>query len=188
MSFVCLQNCLHLQLLVDVMTHAGNLYAVTRHSMSRLGASVYTCASFEEPHDVITQGAAMGVSNPADGVTENIMIGNPILGGTGCCGVITRPDAMPPVYKPRACVRPLPLNNHTATGVPAMKGGGADRGGVRGGAPPQRKRKLSTSITELSDKSRPAKATRELVLHSPRFETVARQFNPQSPNIVASSK
>jgi len=180
-------NDRHLQLLVDVMTHAGNLYAVTRHSMTRLGASVYTCASFEQPHDVITWGAALGTSNQTNGVTENIMIGNPISGGTGCCDIITRPDALPPPYKPRAPVKPLPLNNRTATGVPAMSNNRRESagGGVKalhgGGGKAARKRKAGV---ELSGKSRPTKLVRELVLRSPCFETVARQFNPQSPNIV----
>jgi DNA-directed RNA polymerase beta' subunit len=92
-------NDRHLQLLVDVMTRSGVLSPVTRHSMSKLGASVYTRASFEQTQEVLTWAAAMGTANTTNGVTENIMIGNPISGGTGCCDVITRPDALPKPYE-----------------------------------------------------------------------------------------
>jgi DNA-directed RNA polymerase II subunit RPB1 len=94
-------NDRHLQLLVDVMTHSGVLSPVTRHSMSKLGASVYTRASFEQTQEVLTWAAAMGTANTTNGVTENIMIGNPISGGTGCCDIITRPDALPAPYEPK---------------------------------------------------------------------------------------
>lgn len=94
-------NDRHLQLLVDLMTQSGIASAVTRHSMSTLGASVYTRASFEQTQEVLTWAAAMGIANTTNGVTENIMLGNAISGGTGCCDVITRPDALPQPYKPK---------------------------------------------------------------------------------------
>jgi hypothetical protein len=82
-------NDRHLQLLVDVMTLSGTLTAMTRHSMHKLGGSIYHQASFEETQDVLMHAAASGVRDGVNGVTENIMMGMPIPGGTGCCDVIT---------------------------------------------------------------------------------------------------
>jgi hypothetical protein len=76
-------NDRHLQLLVDVMTQAGDLAPMTRHSMQKLGAGVYTRASFEQTQDVLLFAASTGVKDRVVGVTANIMMGTPITGGSG---------------------------------------------------------------------------------------------------------
>jgi len=78
----------HLQLLVDVMTLSGTLTAMTRHSMHKLGGSTYHHASFEETQDVLINAAAFGASDRICGVTDNLMIGMLMPGGTGCCDII----------------------------------------------------------------------------------------------------
>ena len=81
----------HLQLLADVMTLSGTLTAMTRHSMHKLGGSTYHHASFEETQDVLINAAAFGTHDKISGVTENLMMGMLMPGGTGCCDIIAAP-------------------------------------------------------------------------------------------------
>jgi DNA-directed RNA polymerase II subunit RPB1 len=99
----------HLQLLVDVMCLSGTLTAMTRHSMHKLGGSTYHHASFEETQDVLIQAAAFGTYDHVTGVTENLMMGQLMPGGTGACDIIM-PDVLPGPVNP--VVKPLDL--HTA--------------------------------------------------------------------------
>jgi DNA-directed RNA polymerase II subunit RPB1 len=168
-------NDRHLQVLVDVMTHGGVLSPVTRHSMSKLGASVYTRASFEMTQDVLTSGAIMGIKNKTNGVTENIMIGNTISGGTGCCDVITDKSAMPPPAKRtlvKALVREnkhvLPLNRISKASplvhnkhMPGFVG----------------KKRKNTNPFEAKE----SKKKRTLLLHSPQMRSGTRQLILHSP-------
>lgn len=168
-------NDRHLQLLVDVMTHSGVLSPVTRHSMSKLGASVYTRASFEQTQEVLTWAAAMGTANTTNGVTENIMIGNPISGGTGCCDVITRPDALPAPYEPKVVSRlvradktqVVPLNRVAAALVCPLNR-------VAPGFIGKKRKKFG--VVEHIEKKR-----RTLVLHSPAPKTNDRELVFHSP-------
>ena len=110
-------NDRHLQVLVDVMTQGGSLAPVTRHSMLKLGASVYTRASFEQSQEVLTWAAVSAVNSPTFGVTENIMLGLPINGGTGACDVITNAEGLPAEPRPyspsSACIGRPPLLQST---------------------------------------------------------------------------
>lgn len=174
-------NDRHLQLLVDVMTQTGDLTPVTRHSMPKMGASVYTRASFEQTQDVLTWAAAMGVYNPTHGVTENIMLGTPITGGTGACSVTTEPHALPPVQK-HAIVKPIVKETSVRTVAPLV-----DRAKpvVRPlTAPVTIKPKSSTFVGKKRRRTDDSTqhATRALVLHSPTFRTKIRTFTPQSPS------
>lgn len=97
----------HLQLLVDVMCLSGTLTAMTRHSMHKLGGSTYHHASFEETQDVLIQAAAFGTYDHVTGVTENLMMGQLMPGGTGACDVIPVVGESTPPAAPR--VQPLQL-------------------------------------------------------------------------------
>jgi DNA-directed RNA polymerase II subunit RPB1 len=96
----------HLQLLVDVMTLSGTLTAMTRHSMHKLGGSTYHHASFEETQDVLIQAAAFGTYDNVTGVTENLMMGQLMPGGTGACDVLFEP-AGGVLPQPQTVVKPL---------------------------------------------------------------------------------
>lgn len=165
-------NDRHLQLLVDVMTHNGVLSPVTRHSMSKLGASIYTRASFETMQKVLTSGAIMGVKDKTNGVTENIMIGNTISGGTGCCDVFTDKSVMPPPPPRAPIVRALvretnyvlPLNRQTSP----MR---HHKPGFVG-----KKRRGCNAF-----KARESKIKRTLVLQSPQMRSGVRQLVLESP-------
>lgn len=175
-------NDRHLQLLVDVMTQCGDLAPVTRHSMSKMGASVYTRASFEQTQEVLTWAAAMGTHNTTNGVTENIMIGNTISGGTGACDVITVKGALPKPYVPKV-VQPLefssgggvlPLNPTVVSGVLVCPLNRTSPAGFIG-----KKRKAAGG-------SRVMKTARSLLLHSPGTRNGPRSFAPHSPSLESS--
>jgi DNA-directed RNA polymerase II subunit RPB1 len=61
--------------------------------MHKLGGSTYHHASFEETQDVLINAAAFGTHDKISGVTENLMMGMLMPGGTGCCDVISLPRA-----------------------------------------------------------------------------------------------
>lgn len=170
-------NDRHLQVLVDVMTHGGDLSPVTRHSMSKLGASVYTRASFEQTQEVLTSGAIMGVKNKTNGVTENIMIGNTISGGTGCCDVITDKSIAPRKVEKtlvKALVREtkhvLPLNRPPKSpSIPKNKH-------ASGFVGKKRKSGLLTSSQRGKEKQK-----RVFIMHSPQMRSGTRELVLHSP-------
>ena len=76
-------NPRHMRLLVDLMTHSGELTAVTRHGMSKLGGSTLARACFEETLDVLMKGALYADEDELAGVTEALLIGKAPPVGTG---------------------------------------------------------------------------------------------------------
>mgnify|MGYP002700427762 CR=1 FL=1 len=76
-------NPRHLMLLVDKMTHLGTLTPVTRHGVHKTTESSLSRCTFEQAVDVLVDGAARKVDDPLNGVSENVMMGNLIPGGTG---------------------------------------------------------------------------------------------------------
>jgi DNA-directed RNA polymerase beta' subunit len=188
-------NDRHLQLLVDVMTHTGDLAPVTRHSMMKLGASVYTRASFEQTQDVLTWAASMGVDNPTHGVTENIMLGTPIDGGTGACDIITHEHALPPPPSSSCGVKPMvhPTNRGTRGGVAPLKRPTNSSKPVKSLVRPLnaetassqnengfvgKKRKRPKRDDETGESKK-----RQLILNSPILRKPDRNFVPHSPTL-----
>ena len=105
----------HLQLLADVMTHPGTITSITRHSMDDLGGSSYQQASFEETQVVLSMAAAFGVKDKVNGVTDCIITGQPIHGGTGSFGIIEEPI---PVPTATMIVRPMQIKENDAYVAP----------------------------------------------------------------------
>jgi len=182
-------NDRHLQLLVDVMTHAGGLAPVTRHNMMKLGASVYTRASFEQTQDVLTWAATMGVDNPTHGVTENIMLGTPIRGGTGACDIITLAHAQPPPPTSSHGVKPMVRPLVQGQGVAPLKRPVLASKPVRPlvaptsapPVPPKHDGFVGKKRRRREGDTTPNKKQRALVLNSPIFRNPDRSFVPHSP-------
>jgi DNA-directed RNA polymerase II subunit RPB1 len=82
-------NPRHLRLLVDLMTHSGELTAVTRHGMIKLGGSTLARACFEETLDVLMKGALYADEDELAGVTEALLIGKAPPVGTGMVKVLS---------------------------------------------------------------------------------------------------
>ena len=76
-------NVRHLMILADAMTLTGDIVSIGRHGLSGQKSSVLARAAFEETVKHIVNAAVMGEEDVLTGVTENILIGQPIPLGSG---------------------------------------------------------------------------------------------------------
>jgi len=76
-------NNRHLGLLCDVMTRAGRLMSVDRYGINKMDIGPLAKASFEETEKILLHAALFGEMDPVTGISANIMMGQPIRGGTG---------------------------------------------------------------------------------------------------------
>jgi DNA-directed RNA polymerase II subunit RPB1 len=76
-------NYRHLGLLCDVMTRAGRLMSVDRYGINKMDIGPLAKASFEETEKILLRAALFGEMDPVTGISANIMMGQPIRGGTG---------------------------------------------------------------------------------------------------------
>jgi len=73
----------HIMILADAMTYGGSIKPIGRHGLSGEKDSVLARAAFEETVKHLVVAASKGEEDPLTGVTENILIGQPIPVGTG---------------------------------------------------------------------------------------------------------
>ena len=73
----------HIMLVADIMTNTGVVRQIGRHGVAGEKASVLAKAAFETPVAVLVQAAVRGEVDELRGVTENVLIGQPIPVGTG---------------------------------------------------------------------------------------------------------
>jgi DNA-directed RNA polymerase II subunit RPB1 len=75
-------NYRHLCLLCDVMTRSGHLMSIDRYGINKNDIGTLAKASFEETEKILLKAALFGEVDPVTGVSANIMMGQPIRGGT----------------------------------------------------------------------------------------------------------
>jgi DNA-directed RNA polymerase II subunit RPB1 len=75
-------NYRHLCLLCDVMTRFGRLMSIDRYGINKNEIGTLAKASFEETQKILLKAALFGEVDPVTGVSANIMMGQPIRGGT----------------------------------------------------------------------------------------------------------
>ena len=75
-------NYRHLCLLCDVMTRFGKLMSIDRYGINKIDIGVLAKASFEETEKILLKAALFGEVDPVTSVSANIMMGQPIRGGT----------------------------------------------------------------------------------------------------------
>lgn len=68
-------NARHLLILVDAMTHGGDLTPLTRHGLKRSEASTLKRCTFEEVVTVLNDAALKNIVDPVDGVSACILTG-----------------------------------------------------------------------------------------------------------------
>jgi DNA-directed RNA polymerase subunit A" len=73
----------HVMLVADMMTTTGEVQQIGRHGISGKKASVLARAAFEITVPNIVEAAIKGESDPLEGVTENVIVGQSIPIGTG---------------------------------------------------------------------------------------------------------
>jgi DNA-directed RNA polymerase II subunit RPB1 len=81
-------NYRHLCLLCDVMTRFGRLMSIDRYGINKNDIGVLAKASFEETEKILLKAALFGEVDPVTGVSANIMMGQPIRGGTAFSQVL----------------------------------------------------------------------------------------------------
>jgi DNA-directed RNA polymerase beta' subunit len=88
-------NYRHMGILCDVMTHKGKLMSIDRHGINKNNIGPLAKASFEETQEVLLKAALFGEVDPVVGVSANIMMGQPIRGGTGFSQIMLDEVALP---------------------------------------------------------------------------------------------
>jgi DNA-directed RNA polymerase subunit A' len=73
----------HVMLVADMMTATGEVQQIGRHGISGKKSSVLARAAFEITVPNIVDAAIKGESDPLEGVTENVIVGQSIPVGTG---------------------------------------------------------------------------------------------------------
>ncbi|CAI9105246.1 OLC1v1004130C1 [Oldenlandia corymbosa var. corymbosa] len=73
----------HMMLLADLMTFKGEVLGITRFGVQKMKDSVLTLASFEKTSDHLFNASVSGRVDKIEGVSECIIMGIPMLAGTG---------------------------------------------------------------------------------------------------------
>ena len=88
-------NYRHLCLLCDVMTRFGRLMSIDRYGIKKNDVGTLAKASFEETQNILLKAALYGEVDPVTGVSANIMMGQPIRGGTAFSQILLDDQALP---------------------------------------------------------------------------------------------
>mgnify|MGYP000064706529 CR=1 FL=1 len=83
----------HVMLIADLMTWSGRVKQVGRHGVAGEKPSVIARAAFEMTVQKLAEAAIAGEEDPLVGVTENVIIGQPVPVGTGVVELYMRPSA-----------------------------------------------------------------------------------------------
>ncbi|MCL2031703.1 MAG: DNA-directed RNA polymerase subunit A'' [Methanomassiliicoccaceae archaeon] len=81
----------HIMLVADLMTNDGLVKAIGRHGVSGKKSSVLARAAFEITAAHLLHAAMVGEVDSLEGVTENIIVGQPVTLGTGAVNLIYTP-------------------------------------------------------------------------------------------------
>jgi DNA-directed RNA polymerase subunit A" len=76
-------NPRHVMLVADVMTYNGKVQPIGRQGVSGAKTSVFARAAFEETVKHLHNASIQGTQDELKGITENIIVGQPIPVGTG---------------------------------------------------------------------------------------------------------
>tara|TARA_Y100000389_G_scaffold36222_1_gene30820 strand:+ start:8557 stop:11367 length:2811 start_codon:yes stop_codon:yes gene_type:complete len=87
-------NRRHFYILVDTMTHKGDIMPITRHGINKANTGPLMKCSFEETMDILTDAGMFSEKDNLNGVTENIIMGKLAPIGTGSCGIMFNPPEM----------------------------------------------------------------------------------------------
>ena len=73
----------HMSVLIDMMTHTGNITSMDRHGLGKLDSDVFARASFEKTMDHFINAAIFNEKDTTNSVSSRILLGKVIPGGTG---------------------------------------------------------------------------------------------------------
>ena len=92
-------NYRHLCLLCDVMTRSGRLMSIDRYGINKNNIGTLAKASFEETEKILLKAALFGEVDPVTGISANIMMGQPIRGGTAFSHILLDDQMLPELLK-----------------------------------------------------------------------------------------
>ena len=92
-------NYRHMCLLCDVMTRFGKLMSIDRYGINKNDIGTLAKASFEETEKILLKAALFGEVDPVTGVSANIMMGQPIRGGTAFSQILLDDEMLPKLMK-----------------------------------------------------------------------------------------
>jgi|UniRef100_A0A6C0IUM0 DNA-directed RNA polymerase II subunit RPB1 len=81
-------NYNHMSLLVDFMTHTGDVTSIDRHGLGKLDIDPLSKASFEQTMDHFIKAAVFNEKDYLRSVSSKITVGQVIPGGTGAFGLV----------------------------------------------------------------------------------------------------
>lgn len=82
----------HVYLLADTMSYRGKILGITRHGVAQMKQSVLMLASFEKTADHLFEAAMRNTVDSISGVSECIIMGQPIRIGTGLFSLLAKLD------------------------------------------------------------------------------------------------
>jgi DNA-directed RNA polymerase II subunit RPB1 len=85
-------NRRHFYILVDTMTHKGDIMPITRHGINKASTGPLMKCSFEETMDILTDAGIYSELDNLNGVTENIIMGKLAPIGSGATDVMYKHD------------------------------------------------------------------------------------------------
>jgi len=112
----------HMQLLADVMTYKGEILGITRFGLSKMRDSVLQLASFEKTADHLFDAAAGLKTDPIEGVSEKIIMGETMSVGTGAFQVVRRLNLLDEHFATRPTVFEDAWNEMQEKEKPAKRG------------------------------------------------------------------
>ncbi|RLF42151.1 MAG: DNA-directed RNA polymerase subunit A'' [Thermoplasmata archaeon] len=84
----------HIMLVADIMTVDGSIKAIGRHGVSGEKASVLSRAAFEITVNHLLDAGRRGEKDTLEGVSENIIVGQPVNLGTGAIQLVMKREKM----------------------------------------------------------------------------------------------
>ena len=103
-------NYRHLCLLCDMITRFGKLMSIDRYGINKIDIGVLAKASFEETEKILLKAALLGEVDPVTSVSANIMMGQPIRGGTAFSQVLLDEQMMSKLLESVDVERNMGLN------------------------------------------------------------------------------
>ena len=81
-------NYTHISLLVDFMTHLGEIISIDRHGLNKLDNEPLAKASFEKTMEHFVNAALFNETDYLDSVSSEVLIGKVVTGGTGAFDIL----------------------------------------------------------------------------------------------------
>jgi DNA-directed RNA polymerase II subunit RPB1 len=97
-------NYRHLGMLCDYITRSGRLMSIDRYGINKNDVGPLGKMSFEETSKIVMNAALFGEMDPVTGVSANIMMGQPIRGGTAFSQILLDDQMLQTLTKGLAAV------------------------------------------------------------------------------------